>query len=147
VSAARKRLVALLASGAPLERFERMIHAQGGDPRVVADPARLPRAKVRVAVVSPRRGFVADVDALELGHVAVALGAGRLRAEDPVDPRVGIELLKKPGDAVERGEPLALLHVMSAGRATPLVTRVEQAFTLASRRPSLRPLVVERIAR
>jgi pyrimidine-nucleoside phosphorylase len=143
--AARRRVERALASGEALERFARMVHAHGGNARVIERPERLPRAPVRVPVPAPRSGYVVGCDALELGLVAVRLGAGRLLAEDKVDPAVGIELGVKPGDRVARGEPLAWLCVRRRAAATPWLGRVERAFTLGPRPPAARPLVVEKI--
>jgi pyrimidine-nucleoside phosphorylase len=124
-----------------------MVEAHGGDPRVADDPGRLPTAPRRLPVLAPRGGFVADVDARELGLVAVSLGAGRTRADDKVDPAVGIELLVRPGDRVEARQPLAFLHVRRTADAAAEVDRTAGAFRLASKPPPAEPLVVERITR
>src|SRR5690606_28131070 len=90
--AARTRLERALADGSAFERFLRMVRAHGGDPKLVEHPERLPVAKAQLAVAAPRAGVVAAIDALELGWVSVALGAGRTRADQAVDPAAGIEL-------------------------------------------------------
>ena len=81
--AADERLAAAIADGSAVRTMERIIGAQGGDPRVVSNPDLLPRATYQVDVVAPRAGFVAAIDAREAGLCAVAMGAGRLRAEQP----------------------------------------------------------------
>jgi pyrimidine-nucleoside phosphorylase len=144
---ARKRLVAAIADGSGLERLAAMAKAQGGDPRAIHDPTRLPAAKARVPVPAPRAGFVTDIDALELGLTAVAMGAGRTRADQKVDPAVGIELEAKPGDRVQKGAPLAWLHVQSKSAAPQLVERVQAAFELGTKPPRARKLVIDRIVR
>ncbi len=95
----------VLDSGAAYDRFERMVRAQGG--RLDELPAGAPAEEVLTATLS---GVVTRCDALAIGRAAFVLGAGRLRAEDPVDPRVGVLVHKKVGDRVERGEPLATLQ-------------------------------------
>lgn len=144
---ARKQLEQALQSGAGLERLVRMVEAHGGDPRAVEDTARLPKAPHRVAVEAPRTGFVTAADALELGLCSVALGAGRTRADQDVDPAVGIELGKKPGDRVEKGEPLCWLHVHSKRGIQPVADRARNAFSIGRARPKDTPLVIERVAR
>ncbi len=99
----------VLASGAAYERFERMVHGHGG--RL----AELPPTGREEVVLAPVSGVVAGCDALAIGRAAFVLGAGRLRAEDAVDPRVGVLVHKKVGDRVERGEPMATLQHADRG--------------------------------
>jgi len=106
---ARTLLERALADGSAFERFRRMVKAHGGDLRAVDDPKRLPKANVRVAVRARASGMLASADPLELGLVAVGLGAGRARTNDRVDPGAGIELCQAVGEPVERGEPIAFL--------------------------------------
>ena len=144
---ARKKLEAAIANGSGLERLSRMVRAQGGDPRAVEDPSRLPRAKQRIPVPARASGAITACDALELGLTSVALGAGRTRADQKIDPAVGIELAKKPGDRVEKGEPLAFLHVQKAAQTEPLVERAAAAFKVGKRAPKPVKLVLDRITR
>ncbi len=145
--AARRRLARALASGAGLERLARMIAAQGGDPRVTDEPSRLPRAPARVPVPAPASGVVTAIDPRELALVALALGAGRTRADQAVDPRVGVELAVARGGRVERGEPLAFLHVARREQARAEAARVTAAFTLGARAPAVPALVLGRVTR
>ncbi len=144
---ARKQLQQAIKSGAGLERMIAMVEAQGGDPRAVEDTTRLPRAPHRVAVDAPKTGYVAAADALDLGLASVALGAGRTRADQDVDPAVGIELSAKPGDRVEKGQPLCWLHVRSKRGTAAVAERAQRAFSIGRARPAATPLVIERIAR
>ena len=144
---ARKKLEAAIADGSGLEVLARMVEAQGGDPRAVHDPARLPRAKRRAPVPAPSSGFVVDLDALALGLCGVAMGAGRTRADQKVDPAVGIELAAKPGDRVAKGEPLAWLHLQSKAKESELAERVQRAYRIGTRAPAPRELVLDRISK
>ncbi|MBN1400197.1 MAG: pyrimidine-nucleoside phosphorylase [Anaerolineae bacterium] len=107
---ALEQLVEVLESGQALERFCAWIAAQGGDPHVAHDPTLLPRAPVIVAVPSPQTGYIERIDAREVGLVSVAMGAGRERKGERIDPAVGIMLGPKVGEWVERGAPLLTLH-------------------------------------
>ncbi len=142
---AREKLVRAIASGRAAEVMERMIAAQGGDPRVVRDPGLLPAAPVVVEIPAEEAGVVAAIDALEIGLAGVAMGAGRTRADQTVDPAVGIELPAPRGERVERGAPLALLHVQRAEDAGRVRDRVRAAFTIADRAAAPPPLVLDRI--
>jgi pyrimidine-nucleoside phosphorylase len=143
-AAARRRLERALSSGAGAECFARMIALHGGDARVVAEPWRLPRAPSRAAVLAPRAGYVSQIDARALGLLGVWLGAGRTRADQAVDPRVGIELCVQVGAHVEANEPLAHLHLATRRQSAAAAARALAAFTLSARRPSPLPCVLER---
>ena len=113
LDAARVLLESSIASGAALERFAQMVEAQGGDPRVIRDPAHLHVAPGRAHHLFAEGGEPSEVvaiDAEQVGLAALSLGAGRARKEDVVDPAVGLELLKKVGDDVSPGEPLVVIH-------------------------------------
>jgi len=96
----------LIASGAAAQKFQQIIAHQGGDPRVVDDPKRLPQARLRADWAAPAAGFVTGMQTERLGWATMSLGAGRLRLEDAVDPAAGFLFHKKLGDRVEKGEPL-----------------------------------------
>ncbi len=142
---ARTKLEAAIASGAAAEVLARMIAAQKGDPAVVNDPGRLPAAPVVVDVAAQDEGYVVAVDPLEIGLSAVALGAGRTRADQRVDPAVGIELAAVRGDRVDRGAPLARIHARRADDARAAVDRVRAAFRLGPAPAEAPALVLERI--
>ncbi|WP_437666674.1 thymidine phosphorylase [Sorangium sp. So ce1182] len=142
---ARVKLEAAIASGAAAEVLARMIAAQKGDPAVVQDPGRLPSAPVVVEVVAQDEGYVVAVDPLEIGLSAVALGAGRTRADQRVDPAVGIELAAVRGDRVDRGAPLARVHARGADDARAAAARVRAAFQLGPAPAGAPALVLERI--
>jgi len=144
--AARRRLERALASGAGLDRLARMIAAQGGDPRVTDEPGRLPRAPARVPVLAPASGVVTAIDPRALALVALALGAGRTRADQAVDPRVGVELAVTRGGRVERGQPLAFLHVARRAAAEVEGIRAAAAFSLGGR-AAAPPLLLGRVTR
>jgi len=140
---ARARLEEALSSGRALEVLARMVAAHGGDPRVIESPQRLPRARHRIAVRAAKAGIVQSVDARVLAEVALALGAGRRRTEDTIDPAVGVELLKKRGDRVARGEELLLLH---ARTKTDLpLAQAARSVVIGARAPAQLALVHERI--
>ena len=120
VDEGRRRAEAAIADGGALERYERWIRAQGGDP----DPEVLERAPVHSVVPAPRDGVVTRVDALDVGLAALELGAGRRAKTDPVDHAVGVLCFAKRGDRVLAGDDLAEIHArdeVSAGRAAEKV--------------------------
>jgi pyrimidine-nucleoside phosphorylase len=146
LAAARARVEAAIADGSGLAKLEQIVRAQGGDAAVLRDPGRLPRAPARYDVAAPAAGFVTEIDAEALGLAAVALGAGRARVEDRVDPAVGIVIAKKLGDRVERGEPLCAVHAGERSEARErIAARVAGAYRIGPAAPAARPIVLERL--
>ncbi|MDX1381974.1 MAG: thymidine phosphorylase, partial [Xanthomonadales bacterium] len=143
---ARDRLRATLDSGAALERFARMVAAQGGPADFCERPgAHLPSAPVTRPVPAPRDGVVARMDTVALGRAAHSLGAGRSDHGHAVDPRVGLAGFVSLGQRVTRGEPLATVHAASESAAERAAGQVAAAIMLADESPPLPPLVHRRI--
>ncbi|MEZ4457941.1 MAG: thymidine phosphorylase [Gemmatimonadales bacterium] len=137
---ARRRVEGTIASGAALDRFRDMVAAQGGDPAVVDDPGRLPAAPVRRDVTADRAGVVAGAEPRLIGHAIVALGGGRTRADQKVDPAVGFEIHRKPGDRVAAGDPLATIHARSEDQAAAAAAAVREAMPIGDHADPL-PLI------
>jgi thymidine phosphorylase len=130
-------------SGEALERFRRMVEAQGGDARVVDDPLSvLPRAPVERAIEADRGGTVVAVNAEAIGRQAVALGAGRLRRVDPVDPATGLVLRAKIGDRLEVGMPIGAVHARTEDAAERAARVVLEALQVADE-PASSPQLVQ----
>jgi pyrimidine-nucleoside phosphorylase len=142
---ADRKVRGAIASGAALERFRRIIETQGGDPCVVDDVGRLPQAPERHVVPAGAGGFVARCDAELVGRACVALGAGRNRVEDAVDPAVGIVVSVKPGEEVRRGDPLLEVHYRDRARLDVALPLALKAVTIGDERPQPRPLVVAEV--
>jgi pyrimidine-nucleoside phosphorylase/thymidine phosphorylase len=144
---ARAAVRAAIADGRGLAKLEEIVRAQGGDPAAVRDPERLPRAPRTYEVPAPASGFVTAIHGEAVGLAGVALGAGRARVEDPVDPAVGIELLRRVGEPVERGQPLCRVHEGERSEARPaMVARLAQAWSIGPAAPAPAPLILERLA-
>jgi pyrimidine-nucleoside phosphorylase len=107
---ARARAESALDSGAGLERFRRLVEAQGGDLVVVDEPDRLITAPERRVVEAPSAGMVVEVRPRILGEGVISLGGGRVIMHQPVDPAVGFVLDVAPGDVVEAGQALGTVH-------------------------------------
>ncbi|MGQ9753837.1 MAG: thymidine phosphorylase [Thermaceae bacterium] len=104
-----------LVGGRALEKFQTFLEAQGGDPRVVEDPSRLPLAPEVVEVRAKGSGVLVEVDAYQVGLAVLALGGGRKKKGEAIDHGVGMEVLKKPGEEVEEGEPLYRVYHRQRG--------------------------------
>lgn len=144
--AARQELAARLDDGRALDVFRRMVEAQGGDPRVIDAPQRLPQPGATVEVPAPQAGFVSFVDAREIGRVALRLGAGRRSTADVIDPAAGVDRLVQCGERVERGQPLMRLLAVDAARAEALRPEATAAVRISAEPPPERQLVLEEVA-
>jgi len=136
----------VLDDGSALERFRGWVAAQGGDTRVTDDYALLPQAPVRHQMISESAGFVADIDARQIGLASVSLGAGRQRKGDPIDRSVGIVLARKVGDRVETGDALCTIHARDRATAEDVAVRLRSALRL-SPDPVARPPLIYRVIR
>ncbi len=136
----RRRIATALDDGTALERWERMVRGQGGD------LSKLPPPTGETVVRAPKAGWVGAIDGLEVGLTGVGLGAGRTRADQAIDPVVGIRVDAPRGTRVEAGQPLAtILHGQSGPPSEDLVARLGAAFTLTDAEPEPAPIVLERI--
>jgi thymidine phosphorylase len=131
---------ARLRDGEGREKLEAMLRAQGGR----LDEG-LPRAAHRAAVRADASGWVAAIDALEVGLACVDLGAGRRRKEDAVDPAAGLVIEAPVGGRVERGDPLAVIHARSAGLAESVQPRLQAAWKLSQQPVERPPHVLARV--
>ncbi len=144
--AARARLERLLDEGVAFERMRAMVAAQGGDPRILDDTSLLPQAESTEAITADRAGFVAGVDALEIGHAVGELGAGRTRTDEGVDPRAGVRIFRRRGDPVSRGDLLAEVQASSL-RSAEVSPRLRAAFSFSDEPVRPRPLIRARVDR
>jgi pyrimidine-nucleoside phosphorylase len=130
-----------LADGSGLAALAAMVRAQGGDERAVSAPELLPAAPVRRDIAAPRSGLVTRLDARMVARAALALGAGRERKGDRIDPAVGVVLAAKVGERVQRGQPLATLHAASEARLEAAERVLGEAFNVAEEPAPLAPLI------
>jgi thymidine phosphorylase len=129
-----------LADGRAMDRWRRMIAAQGGNPS-----APLPVAPEVEVVRASSDGVLSRLDAYAVGVAAWRLGAGRARKEDPVSASAGVVMLRKPGEAVRAGDPVLELHTEDAARFPAALSALEGALDVSCEAPDVPPLILERI--
>jgi pyrimidine-nucleoside phosphorylase len=130
-------------SGAALEKLRAMIERQGGDPAVLDDYQRLPGAAHRATVAAPRSGYITGISAELVGRAAIALGAGRQRAGEPIDHGAGVLVAARVGDAVSAGDPVLTLLSNSAGSMEAARELAARAFTVGDSAPPARSLLID----
>jgi thymidine phosphorylase len=90
-------------------------------------------------------GFVHTIDAYSVGVAAWRLGAGRSRKEDPVSPVAGVVCLAKPGDAVEKDEPILELHIDDPARLEAALAALADAIRVESEPPTATASVIDTV--
>jgi pyrimidine-nucleoside phosphorylase/thymidine phosphorylase len=130
-----------VSSGVARRRFFEIVQAQGGDVRVLENPDLLPKASHVSFLKASRRGQILRADARKIGDACNALGAGRTRLEDLIDPAVGVYLRKKVGDKTSRGEELCEIHWNEETRFRAAMPLLEQAFEIGRGPAKPRPLI------
>ncbi|MFQ3580401.1 MAG: thymidine phosphorylase [Chloracidobacterium sp.] len=121
----------VVASGQALAKWQTIIEAQGGDPRVAEDETRLPQAAHELVVRAPQSGTVTAMDTEAIGMAAVVLGAGRQTLASPIDPAVGFRMEVELGSPVAAGDALARIHYNDAGPVPEVERRLRAAVTIA----------------
>jgi thymidine phosphorylase len=144
LDAAHARLQRVLDSGAALDCLQKNILAQGGDARVCDSPADfLPLVKNSVKVESPRSGYIKTIDTAEIGHTVAAIGGGRIRIEDVIDPTVGFIAETKIGDQVKAGDVIGVVYCGDSANAEEAARRIGAAYQIGDEPPALEELVKE----
>ena len=134
-----------LEKGLALEKFEEMVAAHGGDLDRFGRILRNPTFKFKIQAM--RSGYVTAIDAEKVGRVALALGAGREKTGDRIDPLAGIHLAVQVGDKVTVGQPLATLERSSDPESlTPAAAELYKAFAIGPTAPEPQPLIIEKVA-
>lgn len=144
--AARAKVEAVLADGSAAERFAAMVRALGGPADLLERPRQhLPLAPVELAVCPARPGVLAAMDVRAVGMAVVALGGGRRRADDVIDPGVGLSRMQGLGATLGPDAPLAIVHARDEARAEACAAALLEAIELGDRAPELHPVVRDRV--
>lgn len=145
IESARDQANSAIEDGSALEVLRSVIAAQGGNADVLQQFELLPNASGEHVITSPRDGYISRINADDVGRAAVLLGAGRINADDEIDPAVGIVLQAKVGDNVVAGSGLCALYYTDETNLDEAVQLVEDAFRLSANAPEPRELVLDLI--
>jgi pyrimidine-nucleoside phosphorylase len=140
---ARATLRHTLESGAAWEKFRAFVANQGGSLAAIDDPTTLPVAPVTQVLSAPVAGWIDAIDGQALGHAVNRLGCGRIRKEDPIDPRVGLILQARIGDEVALGAPLLTIHAATSDDAAHITEQLTDAFSFSDTAVLPPPLIEE----
>jgi pyrimidine-nucleoside phosphorylase len=146
LEAARARLRRVVESGAALDCFRKNVEAQGGDPRVCDDPEKiLPLVTESFKVESPRSGFITKVNTTEIGHAIAAIGGGRVRIDDTIDPSVGFIAEARIGDQIRSDELLGTVYCRDESKAREAVQRIQAAYEVGDQPPTEIPQLMREV--
>lgn len=136
----------VLDDGTAAERFATMVRALGGPADILERyEEHLPLAPVELAVEPPQRGFVQKMDVRAVGLAVVALGGGRRRADEEIDPAVGLSQFRGRGAEVGPGAPLAVVHAHDESKARACAQALLDAVTVGEEAPEPAPVILGRV--
>ena len=138
---ARARLEKSIESGAALDKLAAMVRAQGGDPAAVYDTSLLPQAPVVRTVKAPCDGYIAAMEAKDIGLVSMHLGGGRATKEDVIDLSVGVVLAAKDGAYLHTGDTLATIHAKTEADAAAAEEELLKCYTFSDEAPVRPPFI------
>lgn len=143
VGEGRELLLEQIRNGRGLAKFEELLRQQGGDVRVIADRNILPLSPIRMEVLAEQGGYVTHMDTALIGRAAQETGAGRIFKEQPLDFGAGIVMKKRLGDAVRKGEPLAVVYSASEEKCGGAAEFLHQAVSIGKEKAEIPPLVLK----
>ena len=142
---ALRRMAVAISSGRAAAKFQEVIEAQGGDPRVIDDPSILPQAAECELYMAPRGGVISQVEPKAIGRGITAMGGQRSKVDDRIDPSVGFVITARPGDIVRAGEPLATVFAKDRGGVQAGLAALRASITIAEDADPPLPLILHRV--
>jgi pyrimidine-nucleoside phosphorylase len=134
-----------IVSGAAYEKFLEMVKKQGGDPATIENTSKLPQAVIKVEWKAEKSGYIQKIQAEKLGLASLLAGAGRKTKTDVIDPSAGIVLCKKPGDKIQKGDPIAVLHASKEGCVPEVIKVLNDSVSMGENPPEMRPVIIGRV--
>ena len=127
----KSKMMDNILNGKALEKFKELVANQGGDVTYIEDTNKFEKAKYILPVtLEEQNGIVKELKAEEVGKLSVLLGGGRIRKEDKIDPSVGITLIKKIGDKIEKGDTVAYIHANDEKKGKEAVQRLKEIYVI-----------------
>ncbi len=132
-----------IADGSAFDKFKEIVNEQGGDEKCLLDFSRLPNATRSFRITAAESGFIASLDALEIGRGSVVLGAGRQTLDSVIDPAVGVVLKKKIGDPVNTGETVMEIKYNEDQRLAEALSYFESSFSVVKNAVSSPEVIIK----
>jgi pyrimidine-nucleoside phosphorylase len=132
-----------IEDGSAYQKLIELVRAQGGNVDAIENLERYPLPKFAMEIKSNERGFISEIDSLELGLTSISLGAGREKIDDIIDMKAGILLKKKVGDAVDIGDSMAVFYTDRENALASARERIAKAYKISLSKPEVKPLVLD----
>lgn len=139
----KRRILENIENGKAYNKFLELVKNQGGDIQYINDTNKLEKAKYIYKVVSPKTGYIKELKAEEIGKISAYLGAGRIKKEDVIDKSVGIEICKKIGDKVEKGEILAIVYSNDEKKGKIASDNIEYTYKIVEEKTEKLKTIIE----
>lgn len=130
----KKAIEEVVANGKAYQKFLELVKNQGGDITYIENTEKFEKAKYKMEVRIEQEGYIRKLNAEEVGKIAMHLGAGRVRKEDDIDYSVGVELIKKVGDFVEKGNIVAYVHANEEQKGKEAVEMLKEKYIIGNDR-------------
>jgi len=135
-----------VSDGSAFEKLKKITELQGGNPRVLDELDKYPKAKFQRTIKSTQTGYLAGIDTMALGFAGIQLGAGRKVISDQIDYSSGLYIRCKLGDQLKIGDEILTLYSEDEARLSVVADQISTSFTIAESTPAFPPLIVERIS-
>ena len=133
-----------IRNGKGLEQFLKFVTAQGGNPAIVEDYSLFPQAAHKAELKADKDGYISGIAARTIGLASQHTGAGRATKEDAIDLSAGVYLEKKVGDAVKKGDVLAVFYGNDLKKLENGMNEAAKAFRITDE-PADRPVLIKKI--
>ncbi|MFR7873835.1 MAG: thymidine phosphorylase [Christensenellales bacterium] len=130
----KKAIEEVVANGKAYQKFLELVKNQGGDVTYIENTEKFEKAKYKMEVRLEQEGYIQKLNAEEVGKIAMHLGAGRVRKEDDIDYSVGVELIKKVGDFVEKGDIVAYVYANDEQKGKEAVEMLKEKYIIGNDR-------------
>ena len=138
----KEKLLKNIQNGKAYNKFIELVHNQGGDISYIKDTSKFEKAKYIEPVYANKKGYITKINAKEVGKLACYLGAGRMKKDEKVNPRVGIKINRKVCDKVQKGEILGYIHSDDKEKLDNAIIELEKIMEISENNVDKKPMLL-----
>lgn len=132
----RKLLIEVIKNGTAHNKLKELVSAQGGDSNYVDNTQLFESASIIEPIIANEWGYIDSIETNEIGNIAMILGGGRETKDSKIDLSVGLKILKKFGDQVNKGDILAYIHANDQSKINIAKKRFLDAYHITKNKPN-----------